>query len=35
MADTTWVETEAELTKLLPVEAEKAREFARRIRMVL
>ena len=35
MADTTWVETEAELTKLLPVEAEKARAFARKLRMVL
>lgn len=35
LADTTWVETEAELTKLMPVEAEKARAFARKIRMVL
>jgi hypothetical protein len=35
LADTTWVETEAELTKLLPVEAEKARAFARKLRMVL
>jgi hypothetical protein len=35
LADTTWVESEAELTKLLPVEAEKARAFARKLRMVL
>ncbi len=35
MAATTWVETEAELTKLIPVEAEKARKIGRWIGNVL
>jgi hypothetical protein len=35
MAATTWVETEAELTKLIPVEEEKARKIGRLISKVL
>jgi hypothetical protein len=35
MAATTWVETGEELTKLIPVEEEKARKIGRLIRMVL
>ena len=35
MAATTWVEDEAELTKLIPVEEEKARKLGRRIKKVL
>ena len=35
MAATTWVETETELTKLIPVEDEKARKLGRKIRKVL
>jgi hypothetical protein len=35
MAATTWVENEAELTKLIPVEEEKARKIGRLIRKVL
>ena len=35
MSATTWVENEAELTKLIPVEEEKARKIGRRIGKVL
>jgi hypothetical protein len=35
MAATTWVENEAELTKLIPVQEEKARKIGRLIRKVL
>jgi hypothetical protein len=35
MSATTWVENEAELTKLIPVEEEKARKSGRLIRKVL
>jgi hypothetical protein len=35
LADTTWVDTEAELTKLLPAGEEKYRRLGRLLRMVL
>ncbi len=35
MAATTWVDSEAELTKLIPVEAERARKLGRRISKIL
>jgi len=35
MAATTWVDNEAQLTKLIPIEEEKARKIGRLIRKVL